>query len=461
MTHPFSSNPDDRFDDSDSSQTSGPADHSARYGAGAQASMALADVVEAGAPLVGSLADVEHTLDIAERSRRLAAAGVVDVMQAIDTARIHYEQGHASARVFVQHLQGLSGSESFRLDRIRRMVYGGADLVDKAWRCGDLGIDQAAALAKVFANGRVRDRFLDDQIWFINQAQRLSFKRFEQRIARWVRLVDDDGATPEPDPSHERRNATINQDHFSQAWHLLAVFGSLAGTRFNEVFQAYCDAEFAIDWAEATERLGEGNVTADDLARTPAQRRADALSQIAEDAAANPNASVRVKRVHNIVWKGETAEAVFARWFGVNAGPLNPDDYGVTDLNGHSIHEYEAFADLLASPTSVFRRVIQNHAGVTVDLTSASRFYTGLVRLGVELQTHECYWPGCHRPTTQCQIDHTRPAARGGPTNQSNGGPACPRHNRVKEAGYTVTRLPDGTFSITTPNGEPVIGARR
>ena len=59
-------------------------------------------------------------------------------------------------------------------------------------------------------------------------------------------------------------------------------------------------------------------------------------------------------------------------------------------------------------------------------------------------------------PDHKCHIDHLRPAARGGPTDQLNGLPACPRHNRLKERGYTVTCAQDGTITITTPTGETV-----
>ena len=37
-----------------------------------------------------------------------------------------------------------------------------------------------------------------------------------------------------------------------------------------------------------------------------------------------------------------------------------------------------------------------------------------------------------------------------------NGGPACKHHNRVKERGYTVRRLDDGSIEITTPKGEVI-----
>jgi hypothetical protein len=100
--------------------------------------------------------------------------------------------------------------------------------------------------------------------------------------------------------------------------------------------------------------------------------------------------------------------------------------------------------------------VVQDAAGVTINMGTPTRLFSGLARLGVILATTECYWPGCCVPTSSCHIDHLRPAARGGPTDQLNGLPACPRHNWLKERGYTVTRHQDGTITITTPTGDTV-----
>lgn len=413
---------------------------------------ALAAVADDGPPLLSTIETACDAIETTERLQRLAAVAMVDVMQAVEDSRTYVDQGHASARVMVAHVAGISGSRAWRLDRIRRMINGDAELVAKQWRAGELGVDQAIILAKVHSNARIQHRFLTDQPWFLDQAAKLSFARFEKRIARWIELADDDGAKPAPDPSHERRNATLTQDHFSKAWHLQASLGSVSGSRCNEVFLAYVQAEYEADLRTARELHGDA-ATADQLPRTAAQRRADALCQMAEDAAANANPSVRVKRVHNLVWNGETAEALFLRWSGVSAPPLDPDRYGVADLDGNIVHAPSTFADLL---TSTFRRVVQNAASVTVDLSRESRLFTGLARLGVELQTDECFWPGCHQPTTRCQMDHTKPAARGGRSEQCNGGPACVRHNLVKEAGYTVTRLPDGSMHIVTPSGDIV-----
>ena len=139
--------------------------------------------------------------------------------------------------------------------------------------------------------------------------------------------------------------------------------------------------------------------------------------------------------------------------FGMMFDEVTASDLVKIDLDGNVIHAPSAIVDLVHG---AFRRVVQNAAGVTIDLSENARLFTGLARLGVELQADECFWPGCHKPTSRCQIDHTRPAARGGPTTQSNGLPACIRHNLIKEAGYTVTRRHDGSIHILTPDGETV-----
>ena len=89
-------------------------------------------------------------------------------------------------------------------------------------------------------------------------------------------------------------------------------------------------------------------------------------------------------------------------------------------------------------------------------MSDTQRFFTGLSRLGVMLSNETCYWPGCDIPATKCQADHSRAAARGGPTDQCNGGPGCRHQNRVKERGYTVRRLDDGTIEVRTPTGEVI-----
>jgi 5-methylcytosine-specific restriction endonuclease McrA len=50
----------------------------------------------------------------------------------------------------------------------------------------------------------------------------------------------------------------------------------------------------------------------------------------------------------------------------------------------------------------------------------------------VEVLGLECFQDTCETPAEDSQIDHIIPAARGGPTRQWNGRPACGFHNRAR-----------------------------
>jgi len=58
------------------------------------------------------------------------------------------------------------------------------------------------------------------------------------------------------------------------------------------------------------------------------------------------------------------------------------------------------------------------------------RFFTGATRRAVEVRDRTCYVELCDTPAEDCQIDHIQPYAAGGPTIDTNGRPACPKHNR-------------------------------
>jgi len=292
----------------------------------------LSAVASTGAPGVGAAAGAVALFDQVEQARRLAAVAAVDAMAHIESARAFYEHGHANARVMFAHIAGVSGSEAHRLDKIRRMI-GDADLIHGEWRRGRLSVDKAALLGQAFANPRTRDRFLIDQRWFIKKARRFGYVRLKKIIARWIEVHDTDGPEPGPDPSFERRNARLSQDHFSKAWLLEASLGSMQGSLFNETLRAYLQAEFQHDWKVA-EAIHGVDTCAELLARTHEQRMADALCQIAADAVNSDKPSAPVKRVHNIVWTAEAYEELLCRWVNAPARLLDPDRYNITDLDG-------------------------------------------------------------------------------------------------------------------------------
>jgi len=69
-----------------------------------------------------------------------------------------------------------------------------------------------------------------------------------------------------------------------------------------------------------------------------------------------------------------------------------------------------------------------------------------------------CRWPGCDRPASDCDLDHTIPYADGGPTHASNLKAYCRTHHLVKTFwGWGEKQLPDGTLILTSPAGHTYV----
>ena len=69
-----------------------------------------------------------------------------------------------------------------------------------------------------------------------------------------------------------------------------------------------------------------------------------------------------------------------------------------------------------------------------------------------------CRFPGCECPADFCDIDHTIPYDRGGPTHASNLKALCRKHHLLKTFwcgtdGWRDEQLPDGTVIWTAPTG--------
>lgn len=98
-----------------------------------------------------------------------------------------------------------------------------------------------------------------------------------------------------------------------------------------------------------------------------------------------------------------------------------------------------------------------------VAMTSRQRVHADGLRRLIELRDQTCRIPWCDAIT---QIDHARPAARGGPTTAANEVGVCQRHHLDKGApgsppGVDSTGLDPGagphTITLTTPTGRMVL----
>jgi hypothetical protein len=111
-------------------------------------------------------------------------------------------------------------------------------------------------------------------------------------------------------------------------------------------------------------------------------------------------------------------------------------------------------ARLIASdPTSTWHRLLTDEAGRFCDLSTKSYQPTAPIRRGVVARDRCCVWPGCQRPSAQCEVDHRVPHPDGA-TCLCNLDPLCHRHHMAKHSeGVSVTREADGTYVIRTRRG--------
>ncbi|CAJ1582353.1 HNH endonuclease signature motif containing protein [[Mycobacterium] wendilense] len=67
-----------------------------------------------------------------------------------------------------------------------------------------------------------------------------------------------------------------------------------------------------------------------------------------------------------------------------------------------------------------------------------------------------CRFPGCNAPAERCDIEHTIPYQRGGPTHPSNLACLCRKHHLLKTfwTEWAETQHPDASITWTTPTGK-------
>jgi hypothetical protein len=72
----------------------------------------------------------------------------------------------------------------------------------------------------------------------------------------------------------------------------------------------------------------------------------------------------------------------------------------------------------------------------------------------IKIRDRRCGYPGCRRPATRCDDDHTIPYHKGGRTCECNLYPLCRRHHRTKQApGWHLSQPEPGQLAWTTPSG--------
>ncbi len=394
-------------------------------------------------------AELDRALVELESARRRLEAAYVALVDRAETTKRYAPDGHASVRGWVLALTDSSPTEIQRRLQTMRAL---RDLPDVAAALADgrVGVEHVREIAKVHANPRMHEMVVEGDDRLLRHAHR-GFAHLSDVLTRWVQFGDPDGWKRRQRSADHERDANVF--HKDGTVRIHAHCGTVQGAAIMEIFQRQCDAEFLTDWEAARAAHGADAHTGH-LARTDAQRRMDALHHLLEQAVAVPadaklpDPVVDYVITHDVydaelaalatgTWaEAATIDDVDSRRCETSTGiPLDPREVVLASLQGH------------------IRRLVIDADRRVIDMGRKRRF-TGGARDAVFLgEGRRCIWPGCGRNSHRNQVDHTRDHAHGGLTRPDNGGPACGRHNRHKNRGYTVRRDPDGTWHTYRPDG--------
>ncbi len=352
----------------------------------------------------------ELLVELHRESDRLASAQV-DLVGAWDARRVWARDRAKSGGAWLRHRCQLPSHVAHGEVRLARRLRA-MEPTAKALAAGEIGLDAAHGLARA-NRPEVASVFARDEKTLLDAARTLSFRDFQRSVGYWRQLAELDRVEDDAADLRDRREL-----HHSPT---LDGMGVLNGTldpvgsaAFGEELTRLERELFEADWSDAKERLGDA-VTLDDLARTPAQRRADALVEMAVRSAAMPPGARKPRPLISVLVGYETFAGRTCELF--NATIVTPGQV----------------AALLEDAD--IERIVFDGPSRVLDVGATQRFFTGATRRAIEIRDSECIEPGCDTPAHRCEADHLTPFTEGGPTIQANGGMRCPRHHRHKTRG--------------------------
>ena len=297
--------------------------------------------------------------------------------------------------------------------------------VAEALASGELGYQPAAVICNLRSRLREDLRPNIDEAWWIEQA-----KRFSVRNLSWLEqhvryMADPDSFDHQIEEDWEKRFLYISES--GGMFHISGVLDREGGAAL----------EAAID--SLAKRLGE------DDPRTPRQRRADALAEVARHAmdkgtlpkrhGARPHISV-VTTLEGL--KGELGAAVSHLQNG-------------TPISSKTVQRLACDGTL--------HRVLKADSMV-IDVGRAKRTAQPAQWRGLKARSKTCAYPGCDRPISWTSAHHIDFWEDGGHTNLGKMLPLCWYHHRlVHEGGYQVILVGERVEFI--PPERPVLTRRR
>jgi hypothetical protein len=412
------------------------------------------------AAIDGLAADDPAGLGFSDQRRRLRAiGGLIDRLEAqrcrltgtADRSGALADHGAPTAASWLRRYTTLTASQAADRARIARRLpqlpviaaafaagrLGVAHMVQIDRLCADVGVDQVTAVQHEIITAAQAMRFISD---------------FAKVCAGWRYALRPDLADRDDDRAYANRRVNLAAT-FDGTFHLSGLLDSEGGATLAAAINAYMH------------RDPPG--TPHDLRRNIAQRRADALVDIARVALAAEDAPDVAGARPTVVVRVDLADLL--------NHPSHPNHHHTPGHpNSSCTHTHDhghghaagspptlewggpigpAMLERLLSDCSI-ARVVFNGASQPLDVGTATRVWPAAIRRAITERDRGCRFDPCDRPAAWCDIDHADPWTDHGPTAVHNGLLLCRHHHRAKRRdGWWPTLHPDGTVTWTHPDG--------
>jgi hypothetical protein len=278
---------------------------------------------------------------------------------------------------------------------------------EAAFARGDISSDHVRRLSACLHLSEPAFAKAEDELVASACTQR--YDRFERVVAYWRQLAEPDVVEDEAAVLFANRHVHASTT-FQGCVVIDGVLDAVGGSIFLTELRRLETQLFELDWAAARDRLGR-DPHVDELDRTPAQRRADALELMAQRSAAKPEHAREARAMIHVLVGYETFAGRICEL--ADGTPLTPG-------------QVVSLLDL-----SDVQRVVFDGPSNVIDVGARQRFFRGATRIAVQLRDLECRaHESCDVRFPDCETDHLQPAEWNGPTIQANGDLKCKWHHR-------------------------------
>jgi hypothetical protein len=283
-------------------------------------------------------------------------------------------------------------------------------------------LGQFPTMARHWSEGQVTSSHLDvvgrlrkpstedvldrDEEMLADEAVRCHFDDYVKLARYWEQHADPDGADADDMERQANRDVYLVPSLGGMRLGKMTldpISGAIVGDELDRLEGHLFEA----DWAKAKEELGR-DPKVEELCRTPRQRRADAMVEMAIRSRTAPADGRRPEPLFSVLVGYETLH-----------GRICELENGTVLSPGTLLPWLDAAS---------FERVVFA-PGKRIEVSITSRFFTGATRRAIELRDRVCQHPMCDQPAERCQVDHIVEFSKGGPTTQENGRLLCALHN--------------------------------